>query len=137
MRTEDPSDRFVVSKVESRGYLRCAKCLLLDGKPEKALELYAYALKTLPSNNPRRELVEQLHNKLRDKLTSKYRDPFSVLPLEIAAMVLEHLDFKQIVYVAQIAVSRPILIVILKGHPSCIQTMGRFPILNAKLMDAD
>lgn len=40
----------------NQGYLRCAKCLLLEGKLEKALELYAYALKTLPSNHPRREV---------------------------------------------------------------------------------
>ncbi|KAB8278060.1 hypothetical protein BDV30DRAFT_204040 [Aspergillus minisclerotigenes] len=90
-------------KQDERGYLRCAKCLLLEGKLEKALELYAYALKTLSSNHPRRELVEQLHNKLRDKLTSKCCDPFSVLPLEIAAMVLEHLNFKQIVAILRVS----------------------------------
>lgn len=39
-----------------QGYLRCAKVLLLDGKPEKALEIYAYGLKVLPSKHPRREV---------------------------------------------------------------------------------
>ncbi|KAE8377462.1 hypothetical protein BDV26DRAFT_213719 [Aspergillus bertholletiae] len=90
-------------KQDERGYLRCAKCLLLDGKSEKALELYAYALKSLPSNHPRREIVEQLHNKLRDRLSAKCCDPFSVMPLEIAAMVLDHFDFKQIVAVLRVS----------------------------------
>jgi F-box/TPR repeat protein Pof3 len=39
-----------------QGYLRCAKVLLLEGKPDKALEIYAYGLKVLPSKHPRREV---------------------------------------------------------------------------------
>ena len=39
-----------------QGYLRCAKVLLLEGKPGKALEIYAYGLKTLASKHPRREV---------------------------------------------------------------------------------
>ncbi|KAF9886425.1 hypothetical protein FE257_011457 [Aspergillus nanangensis] len=73
-------------KQDERGYLRCAKTLLLDGKPEKALEL-----------------VEQLHNKLQDKMVAKCHDPFTVLPYEIARMVLEHLDFKQIVAILRVS----------------------------------
>lgn len=38
-----------------------------------------------------------MHSKLNDKLVSKCYDPFTVFPLEIARMVLEHFDFKQIV----------------------------------------
>jgi F-box/TPR repeat protein Pof3 len=44
------------NKLDSRGYLRCAKVLLSDGKPDKALEVYAYALKTLPTYDPRRQV---------------------------------------------------------------------------------
>jgi F-box/TPR repeat protein Pof3 len=40
----------------NQGYLRCAQGLRLDGKPGKALELYSYALKTLPISHPRREV---------------------------------------------------------------------------------
>ncbi|KAB8227434.1 Leucine Rich Repeat domain protein [Aspergillus alliaceus] len=90
-------------KQDERGYLRCAKSLFLDGKYDKAVEVYAYALKTLPSSHPRRELVERLHNKLRDKMAAKCRDPFSILPLEIAAMVLNHFDFKQIVAILRVS----------------------------------
>lgn len=43
------------------------------------------------------QLIEQLHGKLRDKLSEKLNDPFRVLPLEIATMVLQHFNFRQIV----------------------------------------
>ncbi|KAL5334847.1 hypothetical protein BJX70DRAFT_376856 [Aspergillus crustosus] len=91
------------NKQDERGYLRCAKALLLDGKPEKALEVYAYALKSLPMESPRRRVVEQMHTKLHAKLVSKNYDPFSVFPLEIARMVLEHFDFRQIVAILRVS----------------------------------
>lgn len=47
------------------------------------------------------QLVEQLHSKLRNKMSEKLNDPFSVLPLEIATMVLRYFNFRQIVWVAQ------------------------------------
>ena len=80
-----------------KGYLRCAKTLLLDGKPDKALEVYAYGLKCLSKSHPRRQMIEQLHSKLQSKLSAKLYDPFSVLPLEVATMTLQHFSFKQIV----------------------------------------
>jgi F-box/TPR repeat protein Pof3 len=39
-----------------QGYLRCAKVLLLEGKAEKALEIYAYGLKMLSADHPRRSV---------------------------------------------------------------------------------
>ncbi|KAL2864918.1 Leucine Rich Repeat domain protein [Aspergillus lucknowensis] len=90
-------------KQDERGYLRCAKALLLDGKPEKALEVYAYALKSLPKDNLRRQTVEQMHQKLQDKLLSKCYDPFSVFPYEIARMVVDHFDFRQIVAILRVS----------------------------------
>ncbi|KAL2824781.1 hypothetical protein BDW59DRAFT_147079 [Aspergillus cavernicola] len=91
------------NKQDERGYLRCAKALLLDGKPEKALEVYAYALKTLPKDNSRRPVVEQMHKKLQNKLGSRNLDPFSVFPLEIARMVLDHFEFRQIVAILRVS----------------------------------
>ena len=38
--------------MRKQGYLRCAKALILDEKLEKALEVYAYGLKTLSDENP-------------------------------------------------------------------------------------
>ncbi|KAL4975931.1 hypothetical protein BDW66DRAFT_160036 [Aspergillus desertorum] len=90
-------------KQDERGYLRCAKALLLDGKPEKALEVYAYALKSLLRDNPRRQVVKQMHTKLQEKLVSRCYDPFSVFPLEIARMVVDHFDFRQIVAILRVS----------------------------------
>jgi F-box/TPR repeat protein Pof3 len=38
-----------------------------------------------------------MHQKLQDKLLSKCYDPFSVFPYEIARMVVEHFDFRELV----------------------------------------
>ncbi|KAL4801938.1 hypothetical protein BDV18DRAFT_68378 [Aspergillus unguis] len=91
------------NKQDDRGYLRLAKALLLDGKAEKALEVYAYALKTLPKDNPRRQVVEQMHTKLQERLVSRCYDPFSVFPLELASMVLAHFNFRQIVAILRVS----------------------------------
>ncbi|RJE25838.1 hypothetical protein PHISCL_01814 [Aspergillus sclerotialis] len=90
-------------KNDERGYLRCAKVLILDGKPDKALDVYAYALKTLSSNHPRRQVVEQLHNKLRDKMSEKCHDPFTVLPFEVAELILQQFNFRQIVAILRVS----------------------------------
>ena len=42
-------------------------------------------------------MLEQLHNKLQDRMLLNRRDPFTVLPLEITNMVIEYFSFKQIV----------------------------------------
>ncbi|BCR91843.1 Leucine Rich Repeat domain protein [Aspergillus chevalieri] len=99
----DTKQMIKCGKNDERGYLRCAKTLLLNGKPDKALEVYAYGLKTLPTSHPRRHLVEQLHNKLRDKMSAKLLDPFTVLPLEVAVMILQHFNFKQIVAILRVS----------------------------------
>ncbi|KAL5045088.1 hypothetical protein BDW71DRAFT_184799 [Aspergillus fruticulosus] len=90
-------------KQDERGYLRCAKALLLDGKPGKALEVYAYALKSMPKDDPRRQVVEQMHTKLQEKLVSRCYDPFGVFPLEIARMVVDYFDFRQIVAILRVS----------------------------------
>ncbi|PYH49672.1 Leucine Rich Repeat domain protein [Aspergillus saccharolyticus JOP 1030-1] len=82
---------------DGRGILRYGQVLLLTGDRVKALKAYGYGLKTLSSDNPRRKLVLQLYCKVRDAASVKRLDPFSVLPLEIAMMVLRHLTFREIV----------------------------------------
>lgn len=44
-----------------QGYLRCAKVLILDGNPEKALDVYAYGLRTLPDEHPQRQVSYSLY----------------------------------------------------------------------------
>lgn len=39
-----------------QGYLRAGKALLLAEKPEKALDVYAYGLKTLGEEHPQKEV---------------------------------------------------------------------------------
>jgi F-box/TPR repeat protein Pof3 len=43
--------------------------------------------------------MEQLHKKLEDRMNLNRKDPFTMLPLEMAALVIEHFSFKNIVYV--------------------------------------
>ncbi|RAL12995.1 Leucine Rich Repeat domain protein [Aspergillus homomorphus CBS 101889] len=82
---------------DGRGILRYGQVLLLTGDRVKALKAYGYGLKTLPNDNPRRKFVLQMFCKVRDAASVKRLDPFSVLPLEIAMMVLRHLSFREIV----------------------------------------
>ncbi|KAL2003061.1 hypothetical protein VTN02DRAFT_5139 [Thermoascus thermophilus] len=93
----DAKQMIKTDRCDERGYLRSAKILLLSKKPDKALEMYSYGLKTLPADHPRRHLLEQLRDKLRCSIGAKFQDPFSVLPLEIVVMILRHFNFKQIV----------------------------------------
>ncbi|OQE35259.1 hypothetical protein PENCOP_c014G07469 [Penicillium coprophilum] len=88
---------------DDRGYLRLAKVLCLDGKFDKAQEIYEYALKKLPADHPGRKVVTQLLKKLQDKLAGgNRRDPFSVLPLEVAVLTLQCFSFKQIVAILRV-----------------------------------
>ncbi|KAI3293695.1 hypothetical protein DTO002I6_4641 [Penicillium roqueforti] len=83
---------------DDRGYLRLAKILCLDGNFDKARDIYEYALQKLPTDHPGRKAIEQLLRRLQDKLAGgNRRDPFMVLPLEIAELTLQRLPFKQIV----------------------------------------
>lgn len=76
--------------------------MLLEGKPDKSLEIYAYGLKVLPAKHPRRELIEQLRKKLENRMLLNKKDPFTILPLEIASMVIQHFSFKQIVGILRV-----------------------------------
>ncbi|KAJ5734112.1 hypothetical protein N7493_002898 [Penicillium malachiteum] len=98
----DAKNMIKTANQDERGYLRCAKVLLLDGKPEKALEIYAYGLKTLGSKHPRREMLDQLHKKLQDRMLLNRKDPFTLLPLEMAMLVIQHFSFKQIVGIMRV-----------------------------------
>jgi F-box/TPR repeat protein Pof3 len=41
--------------------------------------------------------MEQLHKKLEDRMKLNRKDPFTMLPLEMAALVIEYFSFKDIV----------------------------------------
>lgn len=44
-----------------QGYLRAGKILILNQKPDRALEMYAYGLRTLVSDHPRRHVSTTVH----------------------------------------------------------------------------
>ncbi|KAJ5804358.1 uncharacterized protein N7518_000661 [Penicillium psychrosexuale] len=94
----DARDMVKLAPNDDRGYLRLAKILCLDGNFDKARDIYEYALQKLPADHPGRKAIEQLLRRLQDKLAGgNRRDPFMVLPLEIAELTLQRLPFKQIV----------------------------------------
>ncbi|KAJ6140176.1 Tetratricopeptide-like helical [Penicillium samsonianum] len=88
---------------DDRGYLRLAKVLCLDGNFDKARDIYEYALQKLPADHQGRKVLEQLLKKLQDKLAGgNRRDPFTILPLEIAELTLRRFSFKQIVAILRV-----------------------------------
>ncbi|KAJ5951720.1 Tetratricopeptide-like helical [Penicillium vulpinum] len=88
---------------DDRGYMRLAKVLCLDGTFDKARDIYEYALQKLPADHPGRKALAQLLKKLQDKLAGgNRRDPFTVLPLEIAELTLQRFSFKQIVAILRV-----------------------------------
>jgi F-box/TPR repeat protein Pof3 len=42
-------------------------------------------------------MLEQLHKKLEDRMLLNRHDPFTMLPLEIAVLIIQQFSFKQIV----------------------------------------
>ncbi|KAJ5355707.1 Tetratricopeptide-like helical [Penicillium concentricum] len=85
------------------GYLRLAKVLCEDGSFDKAREIYEYALQKLPADHSGRKVLTQLLKKLQDRLAGgTRRDPFTVLPLEIAILTLQGFPFKQIVAILRV-----------------------------------
>lgn len=48
------------------------------------------------------QLLKQLHDKLQDRMLLNRRDPFTVLPFEMAMMVVQHFSFKQIVGILRV-----------------------------------
>ncbi|KAJ5558053.1 hypothetical protein N7535_009543 [Penicillium sp. DV-2018c] len=110
---------------DDRGYLRLAKVLCLDGNFDKARDIYEYALQKLSASHPGREVVTQLLNKLQDKLAGgNRRDPFTVLPLEMADIILRCFSFKQIAAILRVCKGWHRF---LTGHPSiwmCIDLTG-------------
>ncbi|EKV11510.1 hypothetical protein PDIG_18280 [Penicillium digitatum PHI26] len=88
---------------DDRGFLRLAKVLCLDGNFDKARDIYEYALQKLPADHTGRNVLEQLLKKLQDRLAGgNRRDPFTILPLEIAELTLRRFSFKQIVAILRV-----------------------------------
>ncbi|KAK4561133.1 hypothetical protein LTR86_005088 [Recurvomyces mirabilis] len=83
--TEDPT-----------GYLRAGKVLIKMEKPSVALEIYTHGLKSVKHAGQGYELLRKLQTELRTELSPlKSVDPLTVLPRELAEIILQHLTFQQ------------------------------------------
>ncbi|KAL8916395.1 MAG: hypothetical protein Q9208_008542 [Pyrenodesmia sp. 3 TL-2023] len=88
----------------SKGYLRTGKILRLLDKEETALGIYKYGLRNVPPGDPSFQLLNQMHDDLsRACGPRKARDPLTVLPNEIAEMIMSHFDFRQIVSIIRVS----------------------------------
>ncbi|KAF3040573.1 hypothetical protein E8E11_002799 [Didymella keratinophila] len=87
-----------LDKKDVRGYLRTTSVLEKSGKPEIALGIYKYGMKHVPVDDRNFKLLQQLHDKLTRKLSpAKAVDPLTILPVEIAEMILEYLAFHNMI----------------------------------------
>ncbi|EOA91323.1 uncharacterized protein SETTUDRAFT_152451 [Exserohilum turcica Et28A] len=95
---KDGREMIRMNKKDVKGYLRTANVLEKMGKEETALGIYKYGMKNLGAQDGNFKLLQQLHDKLTRKLSpSAAIDPFTVLPVELAEMILEYLSFRQMV----------------------------------------
>ncbi|KAL8989395.1 MAG: hypothetical protein Q9177_001708 [Variospora cf. flavescens] len=108
-------------KTSCAGYLRTGKILQLLGKPTTALGIYQYGLRNVSPDDPNfkvrvcllilyhhmltlSKLLRRMHeDMIRSYGTGRAKDPLTVLPAEIAEMILSYLDFRQIVSLLRVS----------------------------------
>ncbi|PWY79233.1 F-box domain protein [Aspergillus heteromorphus CBS 117.55] len=88
---------------DGRGVLRYGQVLLLKGDRDKALKAYGYGLKTLPPDHPRRKIILQMYTKVKERASVKRLDPFDMLPVELALMVLQHFTFRELAILLRVS----------------------------------
>ena len=70
------------------------------GKDEKALAIYKYGLSNVPVSDADHKSLKEMNDKLLSRCSPpKVFDPFLMLPFELVEMVLDHLTFRELVYV--------------------------------------
>ncbi|KAI9719220.1 MAG: hypothetical protein M1812_003550 [Candelaria pacifica] len=85
-------------KMGSRAYLRTGKILMKMDKPDLALDIYKYGLRNVPADDPAFELLRDMKAKLsRENRQAVAVDPFQILPMELAEMIIKQLDFNNLV----------------------------------------
>ena len=111
---KDGREMIKLDKKEVKAYLRTASVLEKMEKPETALGIYKYGMKNVPVDDKNfkvsklpsdykvlltcYKLLQQLHDKLTRKLSPATAiDPFTILPVELAEMILEYLSFRNMV----------------------------------------
>ncbi|KAI4685483.1 uncharacterized protein J4E84_006211 [Alternaria hordeiaustralica] len=95
---KDGREMIRLNKKDVKGYLRTASILEKLEKPETALGIYKYGMKNVPPSDKNFKLLQQLHDKSTRKLSpASAIDPFTVLPAELAEMVLDYCSFRHMV----------------------------------------
>ncbi|KAL8903548.1 MAG: hypothetical protein Q9207_003853 [Kuettlingeria erythrocarpa] len=98
--------RRMVSEYKSScvGYLRTGKVLRLLGKEETALGIYKYGIRNVPPGDPTFQLLNQMYDETRRACgPRKARDPLTLLPTEVAQMILTYFDFREIVSIVRVS----------------------------------
>ncbi|KAL8653094.1 MAG: hypothetical protein Q9226_003987 [Calogaya cf. arnoldii] len=91
-------------KTDCAGYLRTGKILQLLDKDGVALDIYKYGLRKVSQNASQYQLLRDMHDSLDLNCgPRKATDPLTVLPVEIAQMIMSHLDFKHIVSLTRVS----------------------------------
>ncbi|KAJ5757117.1 uncharacterized protein N7511_007299 [Penicillium nucicola] len=92
-----------LAPTDERGYLRLGQSLWLEGNLVKAVAIYEYALTKLAEDNRGLKAINHMLKKAQDQLAGgNRRDPFTVLPLELAEDILKSLTFKEIVGILRV-----------------------------------
>ncbi|KAF1851432.1 uncharacterized protein K460DRAFT_412993 [Cucurbitaria berberidis CBS 394.84] len=95
---KDGREMIKLDKKEVKGYLRTASVLEKMEKPEIALGIYKYGMKNVSIHDKNFKLLQQLHDKITRQLSPPIAmDPFTVLPVELAEMVLAYMPFRNMV----------------------------------------
>ncbi|KAF2115118.1 hypothetical protein BDV96DRAFT_600251 [Lophiotrema nucula] len=81
-----------------KGYLRTGSVLEKMEKLDAAIGIYKYGMKNVSVGDRNFKLLQQLHDKLTRKLSPPTAiDPFTILPVELAEMVISYLTFRNMV----------------------------------------
>ncbi|KAI4262194.1 MAG: hypothetical protein L6R42_002625 [Xanthoria sp. 1 TBL-2021] len=91
-------------KTDCAGYLRTGKILQLLDKDSVALGIYKYGLRNVSSSASQYQLLRDIHDSVNQKCgPRKARDPLTVLPVEIAQMIMSYMDFKHVVSLTRVS----------------------------------
>ena len=97
-----------MDRTDPRGYIRAAQVERLEKRPDKAAQWYKQGLKHVSTKNTNYDLLKQGLLKCESletsiKVHSKPRDPFANLPVEVAQIILQHFDYKEMVAVLRVS----------------------------------
>ncbi|KAK3677734.1 hypothetical protein LTR78_002584 [Recurvomyces mirabilis] len=93
---KDAKKAIQLTREDPTGYLRAGKVLVKMEKPSVALEIYAHGLRSVKHAGQGYELLRRAQTELRTEMSpTKSVDPLTVLPRELAEIILEYLSFQQ------------------------------------------